>query len=366
LNSLSPAKTEVLVIEDGVVGADEDVTKDEEWSDLWGKINALEAREADGLSTSGDLEDVVSWGEREGVSTDDDVDGGEVGDGIAVEDSLATSGGSTELGVEGVDAFGGTSDEGGSSVADGVASTAWAEVERGTADLEVVELELPPELSAQGLVDEVTSVESIVNTTEDELATAGSSWVLVEPEGEQGGRDESLSEEIVPQGGDVIGRDGVEGKSEDAIGLGLNKSQTGFRGSLSESLVLNVQSSDSNDILSDVTSNSSRSVLDGEGGSVSNISGRSRVSEAVVETASDVQEGALGGWNPEVAASSIEDHVEVLRRSSDGDWSVVLGLVFFEVIIKISFKKKNPSMDGERSSIRGFVEFKQYLHLRNR
>ena len=43
-----------------------------------------------------------------------------------------------------------------------------------------------------------------------------------------------------------------------------------------------------------------------------------------MEVAGDVEEGALGGGNPEVGAASVKDDEEFLGRSAEANFSVIL------------------------------------------
>jgi hypothetical protein len=119
-------ETDLLVgkVEDGVVGADEDVTEDVEGSRGGGDVEAHETTDALSDSVVGLLEDVVLGSEGKVDAVDGDVDGGAGLEDVAGgKDTLAVEDVGTEGAVEGVDLLGGSGDEGGSSVSDGLAET---------------------------------------------------------------------------------------------------------------------------------------------------------------------------------------------------------------------------------------------------
>jgi hypothetical protein len=66
--------------------------------------------------------------------------------------------------------------------------------------------------------------------------------------------------------------------------------------------------------------------LDAEGLSVSNVGGGFSFIEFVVEVTRNDGPRAVSGRNPQIGRSSIINDVEGLRRSSNGDGSVVLSV----------------------------------------
>jgi len=77
LNRWSPSNSVVAKIKDSGVGCNKHISKDVEWSNGRGDVDAHEAGEALGLTVRGDLEDVVLRGECEGVAVDHNGDVGQ-------------------------------------------------------------------------------------------------------------------------------------------------------------------------------------------------------------------------------------------------------------------------------------------------
>ena len=92
---LGEGETNLFVgdIEVSVVLLDEGITKDDGVSETGGELDALDTEDALALSLNSLLDDVELGLKGEVFSSDDDVDGGEAGDGVAVNDLLGVSGG---------------------------------------------------------------------------------------------------------------------------------------------------------------------------------------------------------------------------------------------------------------------------------
>lgn len=166
-----------------------------------------------------------------------------------------------------------------------------------------------------------------VDAAEHELAALGSGAHLpVEPECEHGLVDEFLTDQVVPERRDVIDRDGVEGEAKNTIERGNDKRDAGLLGHLGELLSLDLETADIDVILGDETGNGTRTVLNGELGTVGAVRrGLGRV-VLVVNIAAEHGPRALGGRDPEVAGAGVEENLEGLRRIADRDRTVVLGV----------------------------------------
>jgi hypothetical protein len=122
LDRLGPSDSLVLVVKDSVVGRDEDVSQDVQWSDWWWDIHSHESRKALNLVSAGDLKNVILWSQSEGVSVDDEGDVWQSLDDVTgLEDSFSIDDSGSEGLVEGVDVRGWSSEEGSSGITDGLA-----------------------------------------------------------------------------------------------------------------------------------------------------------------------------------------------------------------------------------------------------
>lgn len=92
-----------------------------------------------------------------------------------------------------------------------------------------VELEAPVGLGGEGRVDKVARVVRGIDAAEHHLATGRVVAALaVEPEREHGLAHQALREQVVPHGGDVVDRDGVEGEAQHAVELAEQEGETRF------------------------------------------------------------------------------------------------------------------------------------------
>jgi hypothetical protein len=80
------------------------------------------------------------------------------------------------------------------------------------------------------------------------------------------------------------------------------------------------------DVVGDEALNSARSVLDGELRAVGLVGGGLGRVELGVGAAGS--RGALGGGDPQVGGSSVEDNLEGLGGVAEGDGAVVLGILW--------------------------------------
>jgi hypothetical protein len=234
---------------------------------------------------------------------------------------------SSDLLVEGVHDGRGTSKERCSRISDGRASSGIAGSEALSSEQHIIEDELPVSLTGDIEVGEISSVVSLVNSSEDELTTNASIGVSVQPEGKCGGGDEVLSNHVVEHGNDAIDSDGLESKTEDTIELSEHESKSRLLGGLSKGLLLDLETCNGNNILGEETAHGTRTVLDAESSSIGNVGRTLGRVVFVVEVAGDDNERALGRRNPQVAGSSVEDNLESLSGGSNGDGSIVLSII---------------------------------------
>lgn len=206
-----------------------------------------------------------------------------------INDLLAREGddtSGTNLGVDFSNSLGGTGDEGSSSIGDDLAVGADL---IGT-NREGSQVEGPVGLVGQRSPRDGTSVLGRVNTSESEL----SDLITTHVEGEDGLLNEALSDHVIEQGSDLINRDALESHTDQTVELGSDESHTGLSSDLSEDLLGNGRSSDSDGILGQETSSSSRSILNREGTTILDVGARLLVVILGVEVAANLINGAEG------------------------------------------------------------------------
>jgi len=205
--------TFVSEIKDSVIRADEDISKDVKRSDLRREIESDESRDA----ISRNIQDILLCGQSERLSCQLDSDVWKIVDDVARrEDSFSVDDDCSEFGVESIDLLGRTSDEGSTSVTDGLA-VRLAESQRIVSQFEIAGGEFPVGLGGDVDVGEVSGVSCRVGSSENHFSSVLSSWIVGEPEAEDWLLDESLGQDVVPDWCDVVDGDGLEGKSEYSI-----------------------------------------------------------------------------------------------------------------------------------------------------
>lgn len=205
-------------------------------------------------------------------------DGTETIDDLLAREGDDTSG--TNLLVDGSDDADGSGDKGGSSIGNDLAVGAELVASNGKRG----QVEGPVGLVGQGSPGDLSSVLGGVDSSEDELTDLLGAHV----EGEERSLDDSLSHHVLEQGGNLINRDGLEGHTDQTVELGGNESHTGLSSDLGEDLLRNGRSSDSDGILGQETSSSSRSVLDREGTAILDVGGGLGVVVLRVEIAANL------------------------------------------------------------------------------
>jgi len=310
--------TLVTIVEDGVVLAHEDISKNPKRSTRSGDVDSGHTEEADRDTFLSDLVDVVLSFEGEVDTVEGDDDGGEAGDSVTVDGVLVGvhgDGGSSDGLGDGLHISGGTGEDRGTRVGDGVRSAGDAV----STESERIELELPVRLGDQRNVSDRTSELGSIDSSEGELSvdTGGAG----EREGEDGVRDDTLLNTGDEGGSDGINGDGRPAETADSIELTDLEGETGLLSGFSEELVGDDKVTHLDGILRDETRERTRTVTDLKVSSIGDVGGRLRRLVLLVEA-----ERALGRRNPEVGGTGVVDDVEGLRGGSDGHGSKVLGV----------------------------------------
>ena len=320
----------VVEVEDGIVGGDEDITKNPSRAHRGVQVQTHETRDAGSTG----VKNIVLTSQIEVAARDDEGDNGEGVDSVArSKDALTLEvGPATELRVDLVDLVSGTGDQRGSGVTDG-ADTRERRV-TGTdvlaSNQNVVDVDGPVGLREERSIGDDTSVLGVVDTTEDQLTTGAVVGVLGQPEGENVLVNELLVHDVVPDGGDRVDRDGLESKTEDTIKLGSNEGDSGLGGGLSEGLAGDVEVGETEGILSEETGEPASTVLNLEVLAVGDGGGGGSAVVLVVSLTRDVTTTTGGGRNPKVGGTGIEDNGEGLRGSSKRNGTIVLGVTHID------------------------------------
>ena len=151
------------VVEMGVESLDEAVTQDEGFSQLGRKVQADQSNDAGGFSSLVDFEDVVFACEGVLVTSDDEIESGQVGDLCAVD--LFFSAGAERFGHV-VDDFGGSDEDGCSGVNN--AEQIGANFVAGAVEDDVVHGDGPVVIKLERVVLEGSGVVFGVHSTEDQ------------------------------------------------------------------------------------------------------------------------------------------------------------------------------------------------------
>lgn len=308
-------ETDSLVgnIEVRVVFTQEDVSHDEESVQLLGEVQGLNSQGAGFLSGGGDSQHIVFRGESEGHSVQDEVN---VGQGAQVG-AIFLNGSDLSLDVK--DGLGFSNQDRGTGIDDTILNT-----DHGVSvDVDGVKLEEPVRLRDQRDVLEFSVVQTVVLTAQDHQRSF-LSGVLAQEEREgvvvqQVALDDGEEEGSLSELGNCR-----PGHTADTIKLGENEGNSAKFGDFSEQVVIDGKSSDGDVIGTGVTRDGSTSVRELERLSDGVIGGRFVGVVGFVQVTGDGS--ALGGWQPQVAGTGIEKNGEGLRRGTDGQFSVVLGV----------------------------------------
>jgi len=266
-------------------------------------------------------------GEGELGASDSESDVGHQRDQLAADNSLSIDNGdSSDFLVDLLDLGGGTSNEACSGISNSSATSGSAEAERGGSDGNVVNRELPVGLAGEFDESWGSSVFGRISSAQLQLTSVSAVGVSVEPEREHLLGNQVLSDDVVPGGNDIINRDGLEGHTQNSVELSGDERDTWETSGLSENLVGDGESTELEGVLAEETSHRSTSVGDVELLSIGHVCGGAGRVVLVVDVACDHCDGALGGRNPQVGGSSVEDNHEGLGRSTKRNGSIVLGI----------------------------------------
>ena len=318
LLGLGEADGVVADIVNGVVFPEESVTEDDEGTSRLRDVEAHERADAAAL----DLKDVVVRADGEVVAGEGE---GEVGERVTL---LALNGVlavvtllGTNLLVEQLSESGGEGNEGSAGVEDG---TGVVQRSRLVTEGDLIEVDLPVSLAAEGNLGQLAGVVVLVDTTEQGLALGTLIVGVAEVEAEDGLVEKTLVDHAVERRHNAVDGDGVIAKTHDAVETTKGEGKTGLRGRLSEELVLDLEVANLNGVLADVALEAAGAIPDGEVGAVLLVGGRLAVVVLGVEVAGNG--AAVTAGNPQVGATSVQNDLELLRRSADGDLREVLSV----------------------------------------
>lgn len=315
LSVVSKGETNALVapVEDGVVLAHEDVTQDPERTSGGGDVKTDHTQQAD-LTIR---DQVVSRSEGVDLAIDGEI---EVRKSVVVACNHVLAGNDflgTDLGSDLLNDVRRTSQEGSTRVNDGLGLGS----EGSTIDGETTKGDLPVGSSQQVHPGEVTSELGLVVTTEGQLTEVLGGVTKVETE--LSGLNQVLLNQVLEGGRDVVDGEDREGKTQDTVELAELVSTTKTRGisDFGEDLVLDNKATHVQHVLGLEASNRARTVLNVESSTVLDVGGRLGGVILGVSAAAGV---ALGGSDPQVRATSVEDDLELLGRGTEVDGTVVL------------------------------------------
>ena len=181
-------------------------------------------------------------------------------------------------------------------------------------------------------VGDDSSVLRVVDTTQNQLATGAMVGVLAQPERENVLVNEVLVHDVVPDRGNSIFGDALEGKTEDTVESSSDEGDSRLGGGLSEGLVGNFKVGNVEDISRKESGEASSSILDRELLAIGLVGRRCGGVVLVVGLAGNISTPAGGRRNPKVGGPSVKDDSEVLGGAPEGDGAVVLGVTQIDKI----------------------------------
>jgi hypothetical protein len=318
LLGLGEADGVVANVVDGVVFPKESIAENGERSSWLWDVEAHEGADAATLN----LKNVVVRANGEVVAGKGEGEVGERVTLVALDGVLAVV---TLLGtnllVQQLSKSGGEGNEGSASVEDG---TGVVQRSRLVTKGDGVEVDLPVRLAAERDLGHLAGVVVLVDATEHGLALGALVVGVAEVEAEDRLVEQALLEHAVERRDNAVHRDGVVAKAHDAVEAAKGKGKAGLRGRLGEQLVLDLEVANLNSVLADVALKAARAIPDGEVGAVLLVGRRLAVVVLGVQVAGD--RAAVTAGHPQVGATGVQDDLELLRRSADGDLGEVLGV----------------------------------------
>lgn len=199
----------------------------------------------------------------------------------------------THLLVQKIGKSAGESDERSARVKNG---TRRLELSRFVAKGDGVEVDLPVSLPAERNLGHWARVVVLVDTTENGLGLRLLVIGVAKVEGEDGLVKKALLDSGVEGRDDAVDTDGVVAETQDTVETAKGKGKTRLRGSFTEELVFDLEVTDLDSVLGDVTLYGTRAVSDGKVRAILLVRRRITVVVLLVEVASDG--AAVGGWDP--------------------------------------------------------------------
>lgn len=163
------------------------------------------------------------------------------------------------------------SNEGGTGVQDDTGVLKFSHI---VTESNSIEIDLPVRLATQRDLDEITTVVALINTTEGDLGAIAFLVGVSQIESKNALVKEILVQQVVEGRDDLVDGDGVETQSQDAVEATEGKSKAGLAGRLGEQLILDLQITDLDGVLRDVSTQTARSVSDLELAAVLLVRGR--------------------------------------------------------------------------------------------
>jgi hypothetical protein len=249
--SLGLGETDAVATEvvDRVVSAEEGITKDGKRTSRGRNIEAHEGRDTRAL----DLKDVVVGGDGEVVTGQGKAEVGKrvtlvTLDGVLAVVALL----GTDLLVQQLSKSAGEGNERSAGVEDG---THVVELGALLAEGNGVKVNLPVSLTSKGELGELASVVVLVDTTEDGLGLGLLVVGVTEVEGEDGLVEQVLGDHLVEGRRDLVDTDGIVTQTEDTVESAESESKTRLLGGLTKELVLDLDVTNLDSVLGDVTLN---------------------------------------------------------------------------------------------------------------
>lgn len=186
-----------------------------------------------------------------------------------------------------------------------------------------IKVDLPVGLAAERNVDQLAGVVALVHTTKGGLGVVTLLVGVAQVESKLGLIQKLLVQHVVEGRDHLVDGDGVVSQTQDTIKAAEGKGQTRLASSLGEVLLLDLQVADLQGVLRHEAAQAARAVADLELGTVLLVGARRGRVILAVEEARD--RGALGRRDPQVGATRVQNNLEGLGRSTEGDLGEVCG-----------------------------------------
>lgn len=309
--SLGEADTVATEVVDRVVSAEESITKNGKRTSRGRDIEAHEGRDTRALN----LKNVVVGGDGEVVAGESEAE-------VRKRVTLVTLDGvlaivtllGTDLLVQQLSKSAGEGNERSAGIEDG---THVVELGALLAESDGVKVNLPVGLASKGELGELASVVVLVDATEDGLGLSLLVVGVAEVEGEDRLIEQVLGDHLVERRRDLVNTNRIVSQTEDTVESAEGESKTGLLGSFTEELILDLDVTNLDSVLGDVTLDGTGAVADSKVGAVLLVCRRAAVVILVVEVASNGATVRRG--DPQVGAAGVEDDLELLGRVADGN-----------------------------------------------